>query len=88
MHKSIMDKYLSTFASPTCSDAFNTAVDIFVNGYGDIQTSNYDNLFLFVEDVYCALENPTTMTLSDKDGEVIECMNHIAYDLTYEVTLF
>ncbi len=83
MNKEIVLKVIDDLKkdSKCLSDAMNMAIDNFINGISDYDITNYDNPFLFVEDVYCVLENPTTMELSDIDAEIIDCMNDIAHDI-------
>lgn len=63
------------------SSEMKVAIDFFLEGIDEIKVENYDNPFIFVEDVYCALEDPTERDLSDFDAKVIDCMNFIAHDI-------
>lgn len=76
---------LNSYKSDKHSDAMNVAIDNFINGVTDgvdtYNIANYDDPFLFVQDVYCVLADPTTMSLSDFDANVIDCMNLIAHDI-------
>lgn len=76
---------LNSYKSDKNSNAMNVAIDNFINGVTDgvdtYNIVNYDNPFLFVEDVCCVLADPTTMGLSDFDADVIDCMNLIAHDI-------
>lgn len=85
MAKDTILSVINSYKNDKHSDAMNVAIDNFINGVTDgvdtYNVVNYDTPFLFVEDVVCVLEDPTTMSLSDFDTDVITCMNYIAHDI-------
>lgn len=64
-----------------CSDEMSVAIDFYLDGVDDFKVEDYENPFVFEEDVVCVLEDPTERVLSDFDAKVIDCMNFIAHDI-------
>lgn len=81
MDKSLVLQVVNNLSNKGKSDCLNIAIDFFINGVDDFNITDYDNPYLFVEDVYTTLENPSDMSLSEVDSKVIECMNYIAHDI-------
>lgn len=81
MDKSLVLQVVNNLSNKGKSDCSDIAIDFFINGVDDFNITDYDNPYLFVEDVYTTLENPSDMSLPEVDSKVIECMNYIAHDI-------
>lgn len=84
MDKNLVLKAISAY-SDNKSDAFNTAIYYFLNGISDsldtYRVEDFNSPFVFVEMAVCVLLDPTEMSLSERDFEVIDQMNYIAQDI-------